>query len=126
LVNSERRDPDKVYHLMDVKALSELAPAIDWPQFLRTSGIPDGTPVNVTEPELIKKVNQQLTAVPLADWKVWLRWRVLKVSAPYLSKPVSDEDFHFRETVLNGVKEQQPRSETCGAVVDRDLSDVLG
>jgi putative endopeptidase len=126
LVNSERRDPDKTYNLMDAKALAQLAPNVDWAQFLKAVGIPETTPVNVAEPELLKKVNQQLTAVPLADWKVWLRWRVLKVSAPYLSKAVADEDFHFRQTVLNGVKEQQPRSETCGAVVDRDLSDALG
>jgi predicted metalloendopeptidase len=51
---------------------------------------------------------------------------VLKVSAPYLSTPIAEEDFHFNGTVLTGVKEAQPRWETCGEVVDRDLSDALG
>lgn len=51
--------------------------------------------MNVTDPELLRTFNAQLTAVPLDDWKVWLRWRVLKISAPYLSKPIVDEEFHF-------------------------------
>jgi endothelin-converting enzyme/putative endopeptidase len=67
-----------------------------------------------------------LSTIPLDDWKEWLRWRVLKVSAPFLSTPIAEEDFHFSGTVLTGVKEAQPRWETCGEVVDRDLSDALG
>jgi predicted metalloendopeptidase len=123
---ADKRDPDKVYHLMDLAALRALAPAFDWAQLLREEGLPETTPINVTEPELIRKINQQLTAVPLADWKVWLHWRALKVAAPYLAKPIADEDFHFERTVLAGVQQQPPRWQTCAQVVDRDLSDALG
>jgi predicted metalloendopeptidase len=84
------------------------------------------TPINVAEPALLKKFNGQLTAVPLDEWKVWLRWRVLKISAPYLSTPIAAEELHFSGTVLNGVQEARPRWQTCVNAVDRDLSDVLG
>jgi endothelin-converting enzyme/putative endopeptidase len=124
--NAERRDPDKIYHLMNVAGLNALTPNFDWTQLLRGVGLPPSTPVNVDEPELLKKFNQQLIAVPLDDWKVWLRWRVLKISAPYLTKPIADEEFHFSGTVLTGVQESKPRWQTCAEVVDRDLSDVLG
>jgi putative endopeptidase len=124
--NAERRDPDRTYHLMDLAALNSLTPNFDWKQFLREVGLPESTPINVAEPELLKKFNQQLNSVPLDEWKIWLRWRVLKVSAPYLSKPIADEDFHFVNTVLKGVQEQQPRWRTCAELVDRDLGDALG
>jgi endothelin-converting enzyme/putative endopeptidase len=124
--NADRRDPDKTYHLMDSAELNALTPNFDWAQLLREVGLPPSTPVNVAEPALLTKFNQLLTTVPLDDWKVWLRWRVLKISAPYLSKPIADEEFHFVGTVLTGVQESRPRWQTCAAVVDRNLSDVLG
>jgi endothelin-converting enzyme/putative endopeptidase len=124
--NVDRRDPDKVYHLMDVGGLNALTPDFDWALLLHAVGLPASTPVNVAEPELLKKFNAQLTAVPLDDWKLWLRWRVLKTSAPYLATPIAAEEQHFSGTVLNGVQEARPRWQTCATVIDRDLSDVLG
>jgi predicted metalloendopeptidase len=106
--NADRRDPDKVYHLMDVAGLNALTPDFDWAQLLKTVGLPPLTPVNVAEPALLKKFNGQLTAVPLDEWKVWLRWRVLKISAPYLSTPIAAEELHFSGTVLSGVQEARP------------------
>jgi predicted metalloendopeptidase len=123
---AEKRDPDKTYHLMDLEGLRLLAPELDWPRLLRELGLPTTEPVNVTEPELLKRVNAQLETVPLSEWKVWLRWRVLKVSAPYLATAISNEDFRFERTVLAGVTEQLPRWETCVDIVDRDLRDALG
>jgi putative endopeptidase len=82
-------------------------------------------PINVTEPELLRRVNQQLEEVPLAQWKTWLRWRTLKVAAPYLTSSFSGEDFRFERTVLAGVAEPLPRWEVCVNVVDRDLRDAL-
>ncbi len=123
---AEKRDPEKTYHLMDLKGMIALAPNFDWAQLLRTAGLPESTPINVTEPELLKKVNEQLSAGPIETWKVWLRWRSLSVAAPYLAKPFADESFHFNSAVLTGAREQPPRWQTCAAVVDRDLSDALG
>src|SRR5262249_37838760 len=54
-----------------------------------------------------------------------LRWRVLTVSAPYLEKSVADEDFHFKQTVLAGIEQREPRWETCAKQIDRDFTDAL-
>jgi putative endopeptidase len=126
LSTADKRDPEKLYHPMDLSGLQTLAPNFDWAQLLHDAGLPASTPINVTEPELVKKVNEQLTAAPLTTWKTWLRWRVLQLAAPYLEKPVADEDFHFQRTILAGVQQQPPRWQTCANLVDRDLSDALG
>jgi len=123
---AERRDPDKTYHLMRLAGLRALAPNFDWAQLLREAGLPESTPINASEPELLKKFNEQLVAVPLDNWKVWLRWRALEIASPYLPKAFADESFHFTATVLSGIEQQPPRGETCANVVDRDLSDALG
>jgi endothelin-converting enzyme/putative endopeptidase len=126
LTLAERRDPEKTYHPMDLAGVRALAPNFDWGQLLRDAGLPESTPINVSEPEALKKFNQQLTAVPLADWKTWLHWRTLQLAAPYLPKSFADESFHFQSTILSGVLEQPPRWETCASVVDTDLGDALG
>jgi predicted metalloendopeptidase len=123
---AEKRDPDKTYHLMDAAGLSALAPSFDWKQLLREVGLPESTPINVSEPELLKKINQQLSAVSVEDWKTWLRWRTLQLSAAYLPKTIADESFHFESTVLRGIPQPPPRWETCANLVDADLSDALG
>jgi endothelin-converting enzyme/putative endopeptidase len=123
---AEKRDPEKTYHLMDLKGLTALAPNVDWPVFFRALGLPESSPVNVTEPELLKKVSGQIASVPLETWKTWMRWRSLALAAPYLAAPFSEESFRFNRTVLAGVKEQSARWQTCATVVDRDLSDALG
>jgi predicted metalloendopeptidase len=123
---AERRDPEKTYHPMDLAGVRALAPGYDWAQLFRQAGLPESTPVNVSEPELLKKFNRQLTAVPLENWKVWLRWRVLALAAPYLQKALEDEAFHFGSTVLAGIEQQPARWETCANLVDLDLTDALG
>jgi putative endopeptidase len=123
---AEKRDPEKTYHMMDLAALKTLAPNFDWARLLREEGLPESTPINVTEPELVKRFNEQLSAVPLEDWKVWLHWRALSVAAPYLQRSIAEENFHFESTVLAGIQQPPPRWETCSNLVDRDLSDALG
>jgi putative endopeptidase len=126
LTRVQTRDPYATYHKMDVNALTALAPAFDWKALLREFHIPESTPVNVSQPEFMKRLNGQLSAVSLEDWKTWLRWRVLSLAAPQLSKKFFDESFHFDSAVLRGVKEQQPRWRTCAEAVDRALGEALG
>src|SRR5205814_1597363 len=68
LTREARRDPHKVYHRMTVAQLRALAPAFDWPTYLKASAVPQGTPINVTEPAFFRKLNAQLKQRSLADW----------------------------------------------------------
>ena len=123
---AEKRDPGKITHLMDLAGLKALAPNFDWGQLLREMELPESILINVTEPELLKKFNAQLTAVPVSEWKIWLRWRALSVAASYLPQAIAGESFHFESTVLEGIQQAPPRWETCTKFIDRDLSDALG
>jgi len=113
LTRVARRDPYASYHRINLSGLSALAPNFDWKPLLLQFGLSESTPINVTEPEFIKAFSHQLDALPLADWKTWLRWRLFDGSASDLAQPFRDEDFHFNRTILNGVTEQQPRWEIC-------------
>jgi endothelin-converting enzyme/putative endopeptidase len=51
---TERRDPHKVYHLMSTTQLTQLTPAIDWPQLFARNGVPGIADLNVANPDFSK------------------------------------------------------------------------
>ncbi len=122
----QRRDLAAMYHKTDLAGLTAMAPNFDWKLLFHELHLSPAAAINVNEPEFLKRFDQQLTAAPLADWKTWLRWRLLTGSAARLSKPFVDENFHFKSTVLTGVTEQQPRWRTCTAVADGSMGEALG
>jgi predicted metalloendopeptidase len=126
LTNVQRRDPYAGYHRMDFAGLAALAPGYEWKELFKQMQLPETTPINVSEPEFLKKFDAQLKALPVDDWKTWLRWRVLNAAAPHLNKAFVDQDFAFSGTVLTGVTEQLPRWQNCAATVDRQLGEALG
>ena len=123
--NVQRRDPNSRYHKMDWTAAAALAPGFDWKALVKSLDLPADQPVNVDEPEFLKQVQAQLTAAPVADWKTWLRWRVLRSASASLAKPFEDEAFRF-EKLLTGVTEPLPRWQRCANAVDGAMGDALG
>jgi putative endopeptidase len=122
----ELRDPEHIYHRMTVAQVSALAPGFDWPMYLQKMGVPAKADVNVATPDFFKTMNQQLTAVPFADWQTYLRWHLINNTAAALSAKFVDEDFNFKGKVLQGSTENLPRWKRCVAGTDRALGEALG
>ncbi len=122
----ERRDPDKNYNKMTQKQLTELSPNFRWTSFFESSGWHNPGDVNVGQPEFFKEVNVMILEVPLADWKIYLKWRVLNAAAPALSSAFVNENFKFYGMTLTGAKELQPRWKRIRGVIDNLLGEALG
>ena len=122
----DRRDPYKLYHKMTPAQLRAIAPSFDWNTYLGDNGLANITSINVTEPAFFKKVDSEISIVPLSQWKAYLRWHAVHARAPYLSKKFVAEDFDFYRRTLRGVKEMPPRWKRCVRYVDRDLGEALG
>jgi endothelin-converting enzyme/putative endopeptidase len=125
LTRVERRDPHKVYHKMSVADFQKLTPSFDWQRFLAASGV-NVQSLNVTQPKFFEEVERELQAVPLPEWKAYLRWHLVHAAAPYLSKAFVAENFDFYSKTLRGVQQQPPRWKQCVRYVDRDLGEALG
>ncbi|HXN97428.1 MAG TPA: M13 family metallopeptidase [Candidatus Acidoferrales bacterium] len=122
----ETRDPDHVYHKMTLAQLKELTPNFAWPEFFAEVGAPPVEDMNVGQPDFFKVMNASLTTVPLADWKVYLRWHLIHTAAPGLSSKFVDENFDFYGKTLVGTKEQLPRWRRCVQATDATLGEALG
>lgn len=119
------RDPNANYNKMTAAELAKQAPGFSWPALFAAEGRTDIPTINVQNPVFLRAVDSLLTAAPLADWKAYLRWKVLTTAAPSLSSAFVTEDFRFAST-LSGAKEILPREKRCARAADAGLRDALG
>jgi endothelin-converting enzyme/putative endopeptidase len=125
LDNVALRDPQATDHKTSFADLQTLTPNFDWAAFYRESGLAPAD-LNVAEPKFMAEFNRDLAATPVADWKTYLRWRLLSSAAPSLSDAFVKEDFAFNAAYLNGAKEMKPRWKRCVESTDRQLGEALG
>ena len=126
LTRVELRDPHKLFHKMTRAEFEALAPALDWKYYFTTSKLDGVKVVNVTEPAYYKKLQDLLGAHPIAQWREFLRWNLIRDASPYLSSKFADPQFDFYSRYLRGIPQQRPRWRRCVAWVDRDLGEALG
>jgi putative endopeptidase len=67
-----------------------------------------------------------LVAVPIEDWKAYLRWHLVHDAASGLSSNFVNETFDFYGKTLNGTKELLPRWRRCVMATDGSLGELLG
>jgi endothelin-converting enzyme/putative endopeptidase len=125
LDNVALRDPQATDHKAPFEDLGKLTPRFDWAAYFKAVGVAPGA-VNVAEPKFLEEFNRQLGATPLADWKVYLQWRLLDSAAPFLSRSFVDADFAFYGAYLNGAKENKPQWKLCAESTDDALGEALG
>jgi len=121
----EMRDPNKTYHKFAINDLSATTSNINWTLVLSDAKIVGADSILAGNPDFLKKVNGMLTETPINDWKSYLRWNIIKSTAPYLSKAFVDADFEFSK-VQTGQKVQTPRWERISGLIDRMLGDFIG
>jgi putative endopeptidase len=122
----ELRDPEKNYNLLPLSEIRTLTPDWSWENYLRAIAAPSVEQINIRQPDFFKAMNQELTSVPLADWKIYLRWHLLHASAPGLPEKFVNENFDFYDRKLSGTKEILPRWKRCVQSTDRNLGEALG
>jgi putative endopeptidase len=122
----ERRNPEKVYNRKTLSQLKTFTPNFDWANYLRHLGLKQKTDINVGQPKFFERVNEQFKAASLADWKTYLRWRLIDNAAPGLNAKFVEEDFNFKGRVLTGTTELLPRWKRCVAATDNAMGEALG
>lgn len=121
----EMRDPYKTYNKFSVADFAKTTPQINWTLLLPKMKVAGQDSILVGAPKFFTDLNALLVATPVADWKTYLQWNVLKTSAPYLSSAFVDANFAFTQ-VLTGQKVQTPRWQRMSQLTDGTLGELLG
>jgi putative endopeptidase len=121
----EMRDPYKTYNKFSVVDFSKTTSNMNWATLLPKMKVSGQDTMLVGAPKFFTDLNALLVATPVADWKTYLQWNVLKTSAPYLSSAFVDANFAFTQ-VLSGQKVQTPRWQRMSQLTDGTLGELLG
>jgi putative endopeptidase len=122
----ERRDPWANYNKRSLTELSKATPSIDWRGQFAAMGLGAVDTVIVGQPEFLAQADSLVRAAPLADWKTYLRWRVVNRLADRLSRPFDRENFRFYGMVMSGAKEQRPRWKRVLDAEEDGIGELLG
>ncbi len=122
----EQRDPQKQYNPFTKAELIKLTPGINWDIYFSAIGIKTPENLILNQPIYYEGLNKLISSVSIADWKLFLKWNLIKTASPYLSEKFVNEDFKFTGTVLSGKKVIKPRYKRAQASTDEALGEALG
>ncbi len=123
---ADLRDPENRYHLLRLTQLQALTPDFNWNAYLAGIGLPHLSSLNVSTPVFFLAMNTLIQDQSLDAWKSYLRWKVLRAEAPYLSSAFVDASFDFYGKTLLGQKEDQARWKRCTVLTDRAMGEAVG
>ncbi len=119
------RDPNKTYNKFAVTDFNKVTPHFDWSHLMPLMKVNGQDTVLVAQPDFFKAADALYASAPVADWKVYLQWNILKGSAGALSAPFVKANFDFN-SALTGQKVQTPRTERMSGMVDGSIGELLG
>jgi putative endopeptidase len=120
------RDPVKNYNKMSFESLKGIAPDIDWNVYFGELGIKAPDEFDINQPEFIKEVSKMIKEIPVSGWKPYLKWNVIRASAPYLSSAFVKESFEFNSKFMYGAKVLRPRWKRIMGAEDNALGELVG
>ena len=130
LANSSRklaalRDPYKNYNKMDVKGLKNISSAINWPVYLKNINVNKIDSLIVGQPEFYATLSAELKLTPIEEWKNYLRFHLIRSSAPFLDKQTFNNLFDFQKS-LTGTTVPRPRWKRVIDAEENVMGEALG
>ncbi|MBV9012729.1 MAG: M13 family metallopeptidase [Pseudonocardiales bacterium] len=122
---AQERDATATYNKFTVADATARTPGLDWRAYLNTAGV-HSTDFVVAEPSFFTALGSALTTLPLADWRSYLKFKLIDGLAPYLSNDFVTAYFEFHGHDLIGQQEMSPRWERGVKAVNHAMGDLLG
>jgi predicted metalloendopeptidase len=122
----EQRDPNAIYHALLPNELKTAAPGFPADKYLKVLGVPTPDRYVVRQPAFLAELGRAMQDLPMEQWRVYLRWTLLRTAATSLPKAFDQEHFAFYGTRLQGTTAQHPRWKRVMFAADRGLGEALG
>jgi putative endopeptidase len=123
---TELRDPLANYHKVAVAEMDRNFPNAPISTYLSACGLGSLTEIVVRQPEFFKALYEVAQQRELDDWKVYLRWHLLRTTAPFLHSAAEEESFAFYGKILREQQVQEPRWQRSARVIDSEIGEALG
>ncbi len=107
----DNRNMEKKYNKFSVHEFKRANSNINWDIYFTKTGLSTQKvdTVVVAHPAFFSFVNQIISNVPLEQWKLYMKWKLVNSTASYLHSDLTKESFAFYSTMLQGITQQKPR-----------------
>ncbi len=122
----EQRDPHHIYHKMNLEGLQKISPEINWSSQFQSLGLSNPGDFIVGQPDFVTELGKMLKEVSVDDWKIYLKWQVLRSTSSYLSLAFVNQSFDFFGKTLSGQMAQRPRWKRVQEATNNALSEAIG
>ncbi len=126
MTRDETDDPVATYHKLTRSGLSMQVPGFAWNAYFGALGLDAQEAVVVRQPAFFRELGLMAQNVPLHEWKIYLRWHLVRATAVYLSSPFEREAFAFNGKMLQGIPAPPARWKRVLAETDVALGEALG
>jgi putative endopeptidase len=123
----QNRDREKIYsNKFSIDAADELSPGFDWAVFLQAGDFGKPEQFVIAQTDYFTELGNIIQAIPLDQWKTYLRFKTLKAFAPYLNDAIVQEDFYFQKRTLRGQEKPRERWKRGVRLVNDSLGEMVG
>ncbi len=123
---TERRDPDKIYHLVPVSNISKQFPLGMFGQFEEATHSPRITELNDAVPGYVSTFIALVRSTDISILRAYMKYHYLTTVAARLPKRFDDENFDFYGRRLSGAEQPPAQWKRCSGSVDSALGEALG
>ena len=121
----QNRDAVATYNKYGIVDANKLTPGFDWNLFFGGAGVAPQDFV-ITQPSFFTALGAALNEVPVAEWKVYLKFKLINAYAPYLSTDLVDLHFDLHGKTLKGIAEIRPRWKRAIEAIDDTMGEIAG
>ena len=123
----DRRDLQKIVHVMSWEQLLQDFKGIDWIAYRDALGYPkDIDKVDVSQLEPLHEVEKVLAETSVEDLKAFMEMKVVRsYGRNYLSDAFADRAFEAMKAI-SGVQEQEPRWKRAVDLISNNLGETIG
>lgn len=122
----ERRQAEKTYNPVARADLDRAYPGVDWGQLLTNAGLEGQPVINMSTPSALQGAGKLIDSEPLAVWRDYLAFQLLRDAAPVLPKAFVDANFDMYSKTLGGQPAQTPRWKRGVDTTTAVLGEALG
>jgi endothelin-converting enzyme/putative endopeptidase len=120
------RDPTAIYNPKNRQQLAEMAPQLDWVNYLQKRGLGNIETVIATTPSAFTDIAKLLETVPIDTWKDYMSFHFIRSYASYLPKAFDDAQFNFYGKTLSGQQAQRERWKRGIGLLNGNMGEALG
>jgi predicted metalloendopeptidase len=126
MTNTERRDPDAIYHPQSLSTFEQSIAPMNFAPFLEAVHAPNIDSLVNVNPKFFPAMVAAIQDTDLNTLRAYIRFHLLSTFAKELPHPFDAENFNFYGRELEGTPAQRPRWKRCSSAVDNALGEALG